>query len=108
MCCIGLLHQGSQCYYLDYVWLCKETFFTVNSVLSHYLLSFFSHLQFLLTMNYTNLYFLFTLGECWICYDPDRDDAGEFITPCLCKGLNFMLKCRSFNNILTGMIFYLI
>nr|CAB3261468.1 uncharacterized protein LOC100176980 [Phallusia mammillata] len=25
-------------------------------------------------------------GECWICYDPERTDAGEFIRPCLCKG----------------------
>ncbi|CAK8674851.1 uncharacterized protein LOC143469098 [Clavelina lepadiformis] len=25
-------------------------------------------------------------GECWICYDPDRRDSGELITPCLCRG----------------------
>jgi len=25
-------------------------------------------------------------GECWICYDNQRNDAGLFIRPCLCKG----------------------
>ncbi|CAH1272207.1 MARCH5 [Branchiostoma lanceolatum] len=24
--------------------------------------------------------------ECWICYDPDKTDAGEMIQPCNCKG----------------------
>jgi hypothetical protein len=26
------------------------------------------------------------LAECWICYDPDRTDAGPLIQPCLCRG----------------------
>ncbi|XP_078489126.1 uncharacterized protein LOC100176980 [Ciona intestinalis] len=25
-------------------------------------------------------------GECWICYDPDNVNGGDFIRPCLCKG----------------------
>ena len=24
--------------------------------------------------------------ECWICYDPDRCDAGPMIRPCDCRG----------------------
>lgn len=24
--------------------------------------------------------------DCWICYDPDRGDAGSLIQPCVCKG----------------------
>ena len=24
--------------------------------------------------------------ECWICYDPDRQDRGSMIQPCNCKG----------------------
>ena len=24
--------------------------------------------------------------ECWICYDPDRRDAGAMINPCNCRG----------------------
>ena len=25
-------------------------------------------------------------ADCWICYDPERQDAGSFIQPCSCKG----------------------
>ena len=24
--------------------------------------------------------------ECWICYDPDKTDAGPMIRPCDCRG----------------------
>jgi len=24
--------------------------------------------------------------DCWICYDPERTDAGDLIQPCQCKG----------------------
>ena len=49
---------------------------------------------------------LFNEGECWICYDPDREDAGGFISPCLCKGLFVVFiigRIRYYFNILCKM-----
>lgn len=34
----------------------------------------------------TDHYFEIGPDDCWICYDPVREDAGPIIQPCFCKG----------------------
>lgn len=54
--------------------------------------SFRRRLEFFFSSSYAGLFPIFA-GEdddkspdCWICYDPERDDCGPMIHPCDCRG----------------------